>query len=457
MNKKRIISVTLVIALISTLLIGCGSNMDQAANTEKSGDNKMPAEIKFMGEASAVTDALESLIPDFEKKTGTKVAVEKYPYETVVQKAMLDFTSGMRTYDVVSLPYEYLGRVAEKGYIQDIEKYLADKNLTPEEFDTNDIIPALWKASASWNGKIYGFPSNPCIMFMVYRKDLLENPEEQAAFKSKYGYELKVPETTKEYYDITEFFTRNKGEKLAGETLQENFYGLATMSKKHPSLTCDFLNWMWDFGGGIFDSTKDSGNLTVNSENNLKALDYYKSLQKNAVPGSIEYTWDELVTAMQQGIVFSEMVFNDGISGMLDSSKSKVAGKLGFALTPSDGTPAAHLGAWTYMIPKESNNPEAAYKFMSWAMSKDIQKKMTTLGGIPSRESVYKDPDVSKIEFMPTTLEAMKISDNRPRIAQWGEMDTVMQEEIHKVLSGQAKSKEALDSIQEQYKKILNK
>jgi len=456
MNKKKMISLTLVIAiLLSTLLFGCGSNEKQAANTDQS-SNKT-TEIRFMGEASAVTDALESLIPDFEKKTGIKVTVEKYPYETVVQKAMLDFTSGTKTYDVLSLPYEYLGRVAEKGYIQDIEKYLADPKLTPEDFDTKDIVPALWKASSSWNDKIYGFPSNPCIMFMVYRKDLLENPEEKAAFKSKYGYDLNVPKTTKEYYNATEFFTRNKGEKLAGETLTDNFYGLATMSKRHTALTCDFLNWMWDFGGGIFDSAKDSGNLTMNSDNNLKALDYYKSLQKNAVPGSIEYTWDELVTAMQQGIIFSGIFFNDGISGLLDSSKSKVAGKLGYALTPSDGTPAAHLGAWTYMIPKDSNNSEAAYKFMNWAMTKEIQKKWTALGGIPSRESVYKDPEINKIEFMPMTLEAMKISDNRPRIAEWGEMDTVMQEEIHKALSDQIKSKEALDNIQKEYKRILNK
>lgn len=465
-NRKSMISMAIVMAmLLLTALSGCsGGAGDSGSNSAAAGSQSNPAgegagavTIKFMAEASGVTDAMESLIPDFEQKTGIKVEVEKYPYDTVVQKAMLDFTSGTRIYDVLSLPYEFLGRVVEKGYIQDIEKFLSDKNLTPEDFDPDDIIPAMWKASASWKDKYYGFPSNACIMFLWYRKDLLDNEGEKAAFKSRYGYELAVPKTTKEYYDMTEFFTRKAGEKLAGETLADNFYGLATMSKRHTALTCDFLNWMWTFDGGVFDGGRDSGKVAMNSENNLKALDYYKSLLNNAVPGSLEYTWDELVTAMQQGIIFSAVGFNDCLPSILDSSKSKVVGKLGYALTPSEAKTAAHYGAWTYTIPTGSNNPEAAYRFMTWAVSKDTQKNWTLQGGIPCRESVYNDPDVKKIEFMPMTLEAMQISDSRPRIAEWGEMDTIMQEEVHKALTNQIQTKEALDNIQAQYEKILNK
>lgn len=454
MNKRISIALTLVVTILLITLLS-GFTM-QAAKSSKSSKNQSGTVIRFMGEASAVTDALESLIPDFEKQTGIKVIVEKYPYETVVQKAMLDFTSGTRTYDVLSLPYEYLGRVVDKGYIQDIDKYLSDKKFTPDSFDAKDLITALWKSSSNWKGKYYGFPSNPCIMMMVYRRDLMENPIEKAAFKKRYGYELKVPKTTKEYYDITQFFTRKKGEKLAGKTLTDNFYGLGTMSKRHTALTCDFLNWMWSFNGGIFDSGKDSGKLTVNSANNLNALNYYKSLQKNAIPGSFDYTWDEITTAMQQGMIFSGIFFNDCIPSLLDPVNSKVVGKLGYALTPSVGKPAAHLGAWTYCIPKGSNNPDAAYKFISWAISKETQKKWTLLGGIPSRVSIYNDPEIKKIEFMPMTLQAMKISDNRPRIAEWGEMDTVLQEQVHEALSGQIATKKALDNIQSQYKKLLN-
>jgi len=446
--------------LLSALLFGC-SNEKQAANTQGSSEQasnnaQTTTEIRFMGEATQITDSLESIISEYEQQSGIKVIIEKYPYETVVQKAMLDFTSGTRTYDLLSVPYEYLGRLVDKGYIQDIENYLADKELTPDDFDVDDIVPALWKASAEWNGKKYGFPSNPCIMFMVYRKDLMENEEEKAAFKAQYGYELTVPKTPKEFYDVTEFFTRGKGEKLAGETLNENFYGLATMSKKHAALTCDFLNWAWSFDGGIFDGSKDSGNLVVNSEKNLKALEYYKSLLKNAVPGSTDYTWDELTTAMQQGIIFAAIAFNDTMNAMEDSENSKVSGKLGYALTPSDGTPGAFLGSWTYVIPKESKNPENAYKFLMWAVSKDVQKKLTQLGAIPCRESVLNDSEISQIPFMPATLEAFKISDNKPRIAEWGEMDTVMQEQIHMALTNQIEPEKALDNIQEQYKKILN-
>jgi len=147
--KKKLVCLALVMAiLLSALLFGC-SNEKQAANTQGSSEQasnnaQTTTEIRFMGEATQITDSLESIISEYEQQSGIKVIIEKYPYETVVQKAMLDFTSGTRTYDLLSVPYEYLGRLVDKGYIQDIENYLADKELTPDDFDVDDIVPALW-------------------------------------------------------------------------------------------------------------------------------------------------------------------------------------------------------------------------------------------------------------------------------------------------------------------------
>ena len=101
---------------------------------------------------------------------------------------------------------------------------------------------------------------------------------------------------------------------------------------------------------------------------------------------------------------------NDQIP-ILGSKQISVAGKMGYALTPYEVRPAAHYGAWTYAIPSQSKNPEAAYLFLQWAMSKDTQLKWTLMGGIPSRESTFKDRQVRSVEFMPATLDALKVSD----------------------------------------------
>ena len=45
------------------------------------------------------------------------------------------------------------------------------------------------------------------------------HPAEKAAFKAKYGKDLMPPETWNDWLQIGEFFTRKKGEKLAGKEI----------------------------------------------------------------------------------------------------------------------------------------------------------------------------------------------------------------------------------------------
>ena len=46
------------------------------------------------------------------------------------------------------------------------------------------------------------------LKMLHYRHDLLTDPEEMAAFKEKYGYDLSTPKTWQQYLDIARFFTR---------------------------------------------------------------------------------------------------------------------------------------------------------------------------------------------------------------------------------------------------------
>ena len=74
--------------------------------------------LHFIGEATLNTQVIQKLLPDFQKKTGISVVVEQAPYDSLVQKAVLDFAAHKGNYDVLSIPYEYLGSFAEKKYIE---------------------------------------------------------------------------------------------------------------------------------------------------------------------------------------------------------------------------------------------------------------------------------------------------------------------------------------------------
>ena len=452
-RKWFALCLVLVFALSASLVMAGGE-----AEKEEAGGDKPYAgtTITFIGESVPPTNALVELIPEFEALTGIEVKTEIYPYNTVVQKEMLDVTSQQGYYDVMSMPYEHLGKFVDNGYITSIDKWLNDPAFTPASFKKDDLIVAMEDASAKWKGKYYGFPSNSCTMFFIYRKDLFEDAGEKAAFKAKYGYDLEVPKTWDAYRDAAEFFTRKSGQELLGAKRDQDFFGVAIAGKRHPALTCEWLNYAWSFGGGVFDGNGEGAeNVIINAPENVAALEYFIDLFPFAPPGATNYTWDEVAIAFQQDKVAMAVEWNDCAIGIEDPANSKVVGKMGYGtlpVHPDVNRNVSHFGAWTYVINNYSKKQEAAYLFLAWAVSPETQVKWAEKGGVPCRLSTY---DNLSGEFWAGTKDALTQAVDRPRIAAWGEMEAQMQLALSDAIAGERSPKEALDWLQEEYVKIL--
>jgi len=400
--------------------------------------------IRLCAEAVPTTEVLADLSPRFEKESGINVIFEQYPVEHLVEKQMMDLTGKTGIYDVMAVPYAQLAKYAQMGYIQSIEKFMEDPELRDPAIDTEDYIQALWKGSAWIEGKIYGFPFNPCVKILWYRKDLFEDPKEKAAFRKKYGYELDVPTNWIQYRDIAEFFTRP----------EENLYGIVIPAKRHKAIVEEWLCYAWSFGGEILD---ERGNPVINSPENVEALKYFKSLIRFCPPGTTNYTWDEVTTVEQQGLVAFSLQYNDQTPGLEDPARSKVSGKGGYAMLPVHKEAATVTGPYVWVIPKYSKHPEAAYLFIQWASSKEIDRELGRREVVPVRKSSYYDPEVKKIPYMPATLEALKVARFYPTIPEWPEMAERMALALSRAVIGEMSAQEALDWLQGEFKEILGR
>jgi multiple sugar transport system substrate-binding protein len=413
-------------------------------------------QLSMIAEATLNSQVLEGLLPDFTAKTGIDVSIEQAPYDSVIQKLTLDATTKQGGYDIVSLPYEFLGTFAEKGWIAPIDDRLADSASFGPGFDPTAVIPALWKASSVWRDKTYGFPSNSAVMMMFYRKDLFDSADEQDVFKTKYGYDLAVPQTWQQYKDAAEFFTRKAGGTLAGATLAKDFAGVAMTGKRHVATVLEWFNYAWTYGGGILD---DSGNLIVDSTQSVESLDYMAGLRPLAQAGYTNATWDETTATLQQGNAALSITWGDTAGAMEATDQSAVIGKMGYASIPTlkeGDTPLAHLGSWTYVIPSGSTKQDAAWLFMQWAMSADVQTALAKGGGLPATTSSFEDPAlVSSLPYWKQELTSLSESKSRPRIPEWGQLSDILQKQISDVISGQASSTDALKGASDQLKAVL--
>lgn len=452
---KKLLVIVLVLALVITSFAGCGSKESSAdIDTSKGVRAFEGVTINMIAEQQTPTMALSKQLDKFEELTGIKVNLEMAPFDNVVQKITLAMQSGSDDYDVIAVPYQFLGNLAVNEFIQPLEPLMSNPDLAIiSDYDSEDIIKGMWDASGKWEDTVYGVPANSCIMFFAYRQDLFGNPEEQAAFKAKYGYELAAPTDWDTYLDTAEFFTRKSGETLAGETLTQDFFGVSMSGKRHDATTCEWLNYAWSFGGDIFD---EDGNVAINSDKNVKALEYYNNLKKYAPPGVTEKTWDEQTTEMQQGIAAMAVIFNDCTPALENPDESKVIGKMEYGAIPIGEKPAAHYGAWSYFIPTKAANPEAAWVFLQWFNTPEVQKNIALDGGFPNLYSVYQDPELNQLPYWEASMAAYEISTSRPRIPEWNEMNEELMLEISKVMSDQSTPKEALDACAKKYEEILD-
>jgi multiple sugar transport system substrate-binding protein len=460
--SRRMATLTALLAAAPLILGGCASSkgVSQDASPGPDGWSRQfeGTQLNVIAEATANSGILEKLLPDFESKTGISVKLEQAPYDSLVQKAVLDFTTKKGNYDVLSIPYEYLGSFAEKKYIAPIDKYIdTPPTQLGTTFDAKDILPNLWEASSKWKDKRYGMPSNSAVMMMMYRKDLFENPEEARGFEAKYGYKLAPAKTWNEYRDIAEWFTRPRGQSLAGQALKEPIYGVSLAGKRHVSTVLEWMNYAWGYGGDIFD--KD-GNVAVNQPGNVEALAFEKSLAAFAPSGYTSATWDEITAQLQQGTAAQSITWGDTAGAMEDTSASKVVGKMGYASIPvkTEGTKAqAHLGSWTYTINSVSKNQEAGYEFMAWALSKPVQMQLASGGGLPALESTMTDASLTdKLPYWKQEYVSLSEARSRPRIPQWSGISESLSLELSRALSGQASPQEALDASQNKVTQLMS-
>jgi len=462
---KKIVAFALLFTLLMMIVTGCSSQTTTSQTATGQSDSSTSGEPKsevrkfegtvlhMIAEQQNPTVALEKQLNKFEELTGIKVILEMGPFDSVVQKITLAMQSGSDAYDIIATPYQFLGNLVVNNYVQPLEPLMQDQSLSIiKDYNEADLIKGMWDASGKWKDQVYGIPANSCIMFMAYRKDLFENEAEKAAFKAKYGYDLAVPTNWENYRDIAEFFTRKAGSTLAGKTLDQDFFGVSMSGKRHDATTCEWLNYAWSFGGGVFDQ---NGNIIIGSDKNVAALDYYTNLQKFAPPGISNKTWDEQTTDMQQGIASMAIIFNDCLPAIENPEQSKVVGKMGYAAVPVKEKPAAHYGAWSYFIPTKSPNPKAAWVFLQWFNTPEVQKNLALDGAFPNLQSTYNDPELMKRPYWQATLDAYKISSTRPRIPEWNSMNEELMLELSNAISGLSSPKDALQAAQKKYEEIL--
>ncbi|MDQ0390980.1 ABC transporter substrate-binding protein [Labrys monachus] len=352
-------------------------------------------QLKMLGIGDTSVTRLAKITKEFEDLTGAKVQIDQLPYPGLIDKIIIEASSDKPTYQLLWVDSPWIGMLGEAGALQDLTDY-AKRDAA--EIGLDDIVPVQLQEN-SWQGRLLAFPASGMIWHVNYRQDLFDNADEKAAFKAKYGYDLAAPTTFKQFYDIAQFFTRKKGEMLAGKVLDHDFYGNAqSYSRVQGAITHDFFPIMRAFGGDYWDPK--TGLCGMTGEPQVKAAEFMKSLVPFNPPDYLGLMWDIQSGYMERGETAIAGYWSVRTVRLTNPAEAKLPtlGKAGFSASPTvDGKPQpTYTGSLSFGINAKASerDKEAAWAFIKWGTSEKIMRRLAEEGwGISQfRKSLLSDP-----------------------------------------------------------------
>jgi multiple sugar transport system substrate-binding protein len=392
-------------------------------------------------------DQAEKLFAEFTAETGIRVERDKMQYLRMKDKQVLEMgKKGGGDYDVIVYVVMWKTEYVAKDLLEPLDPYFSNKDLNDPTWDQKDIIPKYWDTNSLVGGpkmylpgpgaKPYGIPFGAETGVLGYRVDLFEK------------HKLAVPKT----YDDMLKICRIMKEK-------EGIGGLTSRGQTGHQISAAWLMHLSPNGGEVFDS---QWRAAFNNAQGVKAAQILKEIVDTGPAGIASYGFGEMQNAFLQG---QAAMYLDSISVFgpaQDPAKSKIVGKVAYALHPMGTKHSAQSGGFAMAIPKNARNKDAAFLFMQWMTNKKADLKIALAGGNVNRLSTLESPEMAKkyaIE-VPALRESLKICnpDWRPLIPEWDHISQqILGQALPAVISGEKTAKAALDAVVKDAEDVVRK
>ncbi|MCC5034408.1 sugar ABC transporter substrate-binding protein [Streptomyces sp. WAC 00631] len=380
----------------------------------------------------------------FTKETGIEVNFTVLPENDVRDKISQDFSNQAGQYDVATISNYEAPIYAGNGWLHALDSYVAED----EAFDQDDVLEPMRLSLTGEDGKLYGQPFYGESSFLMYRRDVFE----------KHGLTMPEKPTWQEVADLAaEVDAEEKGMK--GICLR----GLPGWGEVMAPLTT-VVN---TFGGTWFDA---DWNARLTSPEFTEATEFYVDLvREHGEAGAAQAGYAECLNNMTQGKTAMWYDATAG-AGSLEAAGSPVKGKIGYVPAPVEETESSGwLYTWAWGVQKASENPDDAWKFISWASGKEYEELVGEEIGwanVPAgkRASTYERPEYRKAAGAFSEVARTAITGADPRdpgvqkrpapgiqfvgIPEFTDLGTKVSQEISAAIAGRKSVKQALAASQ---------
>jgi multiple sugar transport system substrate-binding protein len=440
--------------------------------------------------------------PAFEAVTGATLEIVEIPSSDLYSTTATDFLTGQNTYDVINVGSWYYGDYIPNGWIQPVQPFLDMEGLPTWEPEN---VAAPLVTLMTWEDTWYGTLNDGDAQMLYYRKDILEDPEWQAAYEEEVGEPMPYPiETWQDLLAICQYFNgkdwNGDGDPDDGISLHlaaggQGMFHFMTLSAPfsitpaegdNPTVVTRYDNIYW------FDP--DTMEPLINQPGNVAALEFLQELA--ATGASAQFGW-ELAEAWDNflnGNAIATFSWGDVGSLAEDPSRSTITGNLGGARIPCSTTwydrETGEMmtdeenpncvgnttgGSWHPVMSAFTDTPELAYYFMAMHANPSINFWNVTYGwtGVDPNSTTQLFPPRGSASVQDYVDAGYDASDAEEYITGYGEnlfshpiyqtylripgtvefWDT-LDVRLNQVMTGQASAQEGLDLIADEWNAV---
>jgi sorbitol/mannitol transport system substrate-binding protein len=342
---------------------------------------------------------MQSLTSAFTKKYGINVKYVTLPENTLRQKVTSDVATGGGQFDIATVGTYDVPIWAKNKWLVSLNPSFSKLSKSASStYDLKDVLPKV-RLGLSYKNQLYALPFYGESSMTYYNKKLF----------AAAGLKMPLHPT----WDQVATFAAKLNKPSA------NQYGICLRGLPGWGEFGAPLTTVVNTFGGEWFNMKWEPQLTSPAFEN--AANFYVNLvRKSGEPGATSSGFTECETAMAQGRTAMWVDATVAAGQLTDPTKSQVAKDIGFAYAPTKVTPlGSHwLWSWSLAVEASSKNKDAAFKFLTWATSRDYIKLVASKNGWASvppgtRISTYKNPSYKKAAgaFESIVLNSMLTAD----------------------------------------------
>jgi multiple sugar transport system substrate-binding protein len=355
---------------------------------------------------------------------------EEAPFEALFPKAATSLQTGSAEYNIIISDSQWLGALAEPGWIVQLNDIIAANPDLNIEFEPAAQI--AYRVYPDGSDQLWGFPQEADTIALYVRQDLMTDQAERDAYMAANDGE-DLPQTYDDWLEVD----IDRYERIAAHFTRpdENLYGTALQwSKVYDFLTCYAYPFMFSNGGDVWDPETGQVEGILDSQINADGLARCKSFLQYAPPGAINFGIAEEIDAFTAGTLATVQQWSAVSPDMLNQAVGEPAGTVrdpdrpitpdnvlvvpppGFIQEDGSLNRVYTLGGQPWVI-NAFNNAEqmqVAIDFMKWWYLPETQLEFARRGGNPADVATLNSEGFEDIQPHFRAYKYM-IQDNRSR------------------------------------------